>query len=327
MDATLPPHLRSPDDMVLRVEGLVVEYPATDHRVVQAVSNVSFDIGKGETLGLVGESGCGKSTTGRSVMMLPPPKAGSVRFAGRELTTLPRQELRRTRTSMQMIFQDPISSLNPRRRIRDIIGEGLVMWGHDDVPERVNDLMEQVGLDPQTIGGRRPHQLSGGQCQRVCIARALALGPDLLVCDEPVSALDVSVQAQILNLLEDLQSQYDLTFLFIAHDLAVVKSFSDRIAVMYLGKLCEIGPAEAVYAQPLHPYTHTLLEAVPVPDPHVVIEPLAVNGEMPSPLDPPSGCRFRTRCPRATDHCAGEEPLLREVLPSHYVACHFPLSV
>jgi len=319
-------HLRDSDDVVLRVEDLVVEYKVAGG-TVQAVSGISFDVQRGETLGLVGESGCGKSTTGRAVMMLPRPTGGSVRFEGREMTRLSDAELRRTRPRLQMIFQDPVSSLNPRRTIDKIVGEGLSIWKRAGARERVAEVIEAVGLDPDVVASRHPHEFSGGQCQRISIARVLALEPEIVICDEPVSALDVSVQAQILNLLEDMKTRYRLTLLFIAHDLAVVKNISDRIAVMYLGKLCEIGPSDEVYAHPRHHYTEALLEAVPIPDPNASIVPMAVRGEPPSPLSPPSGCRFRTRCPAARDRCVEEEPQLQEVGPGHFAACHFPARV
>ena len=223
-----------------------------------------------------------------------------------------------------MIFQDPISSLNPRRKVRDIVAEGFAIWGRKGDDHQIDSVLAAVGLDPEAVGDRHPHEFSGGQCQRIAIARALLLDPALIVCDEPVSALDVSVQAQILNLLKEMRDRYQLTLLFIAHDLAVVKNVSDRIAVMYLGKLCEVAPADELYRDPQHPYTDALLEAVPVPDPDVPIIPLEIAGDLPSPLDPPSGCRFRTRCPRAQPQCALEEPVMRAVAPDHYVACHFP---
>ena len=321
-------HLRQDEDVLLRVEHLVMEYPTGRHQKVHAVSDVSFDIKKGETLGLVGESGCGKSTVGRAIIQFPHPTSGTVMYDGSDLTKLHGQELRRKRAKLQMIFQDPISSLNPRRRIADIVGEGLAIWkprDGRDPKDIVTETMQAVGLDPDTVQGRRPHEFSGGQCQRISIARSLAIEPELLICDEPVAALDVSIQAQILNLLEDLKQQYGLTLIFIAHDLAVVKIISDRIIVMYLGKICEVGPADTLYAEPLHPYTRALLDSVPVPDPEVAVQPPAARGELPSPLNPPSGCRFRTRCPRAEQVCAEEEPIMRELVPGHYVACHFPL--
>jgi peptide/nickel transport system ATP-binding protein len=227
-----------------------------------------------------------------------------------------------------MIFQDPIASLNPRRRVSDIVAEGLSIWGMNSEQRRarVAEVMTAVGLDPELTGDRRPHQFSGGQCQRICIARSLALNPAMLICDEPVSALDVSVQAQILNLLEDMKQRYGLTMVFIAHDLAVVKNISDRVAVMYLGKLCEIGPADQLYRAPAHPYTRALLDAIPEPDPQQVVPVTSLSGELPSPMDPPSGCRFRTRCPRAGASCATSEPQVREVAQGQFVACHFPLA-
>ena len=320
-------HLRPEADIVLGVKHLVVEFTSRA-ATVHAVSDVSFDVVRGETLGLVGESGCGKSTTGRAVLQLPRPTSGSVQFEGRELTTMPSAELRRLRPRLQMIFQDPISSLNPRRKVFDIVAEPLAIAGiKDAVRHRVNSMLELVGLDPDA-GERRPHQFSGGQCQRISIARSLMLEPQLLVCDEPVSALDVSVQAQILNLLEDMKARYGLTMVFIAHDLAVVKNISDRVAVMYLGKLCEVASADGLYRAPLHPYTSALLASIPVPDPasrgHSAAKSL--SGDLPSPLAPPSGCRFRTRCPRAADRCAAEEPVMREMSPGHFAACHFPLD-
>jgi peptide/nickel transport system ATP-binding protein len=320
-------HLRDRDDIVLRVEHLVVQF-RTGKGTVHAVSDISFDLAAGETLGLVGESGCGKSTAARSIMQVPRPTSGHVWFEGTDLTTLDGKELRRTRPHLQMIFQDPISSLNPRRKVRDVIAEGLSIWGGKEDGDRVVDeVLRNVGLDPATVGDRRPHQFSGGQCQRICIARSLVLDPTVLICDEPVSALDVSVQAQILNLLEETKERYGLTLLFIAHDLAVVKNVSDRVAVMYLGKLCEIGPAEQIYERPAHPYTKALLEAVPEPDPDAVLGENVLAGDLPSPLDPPSGCRFRTRCPLAADVCAEEEPVLREMAPGQFAACHFAEQV
>jgi peptide/nickel transport system ATP-binding protein len=319
-------HLRTGDDLVLQVENLTVEFPLGKDLKVHAVSNISFDLARGETLGLVGESGCGKSTTGRAIMHLPPPTSGSVRFAGKDLTKLKAEELRRTRTQLQMIFQDPISSLNPRRKIKDIVGEGLSIWGRmdDEGRRRIDQVLSDVGLDPDSVGERRRHEFSGGQCQRICVARSLVLDPEVIICDEPVSALDVSVQAQILNLLEAMKARYDLTMVFIAHDLAVVKNISDRVAVMYLGKMCELAPSDTLYAEPAHPYTNALLASIPKPDPSALPNEATLTGELPSPIAPPSGCRFRTRCPRAEDRCAAEEPLMREVNTGHYVACHFP---
>jgi peptide/nickel transport system ATP-binding protein len=314
-------HLRDAGDSLLRAENLVVEFPVgSTGLVVHAVTDVSLDVKQGETLGLVGESGCGKSTTGRALMQLPRPTSGAVIYNGEDLTGLRGEDLRQVRPDMQMIFQDPISSLNPRRKVGDIVGEPLKIWKRgtaDEQRQKVYETLEAVGLDPEAAVGRRPHQFSGGQCQRICIARSLVLDPKLIICDEPVSALDVSVQAQILNLLEDMKARYGLTLVFIAHDLAVVKNISDRIAVMYLGKLCEVAPPDDLYHKPAHPYTAALLSSIPVPDPKVrPREGDTLAGELPSPLAPPSGCRFRTRCPKAQDMCLG-----------HYVACHFPLEV
>jgi peptide/nickel transport system ATP-binding protein len=321
--------LRDAETALLRVEHLGVEFPAGRGRTVHAVSDVSFDVYPGETLGLVGESGCGKSTTGRAIMQIVRPIAGSVKLAGREIVGSAGRALRDIRPEMQMIFQDPISSLNPRRRVGDIVGQPLEIWGRGDAPARtakVRELLDAVGLDPDTAIGRRPHQFSGGQCQRISIARAVALEPKLLICDEPVSALDVSVQAQIINLLEDMKARYGLTMIFIAHDLAVVKNVSDRVAVMYLGKLCEVAPPDQLYRHPVHPYTRALLAAIPVPDPTVRPRRAdAVGGEIPSPLDPPSGCRFRTRCPRVDARCAAEEPVMTAIGDGHFVACHHPV--
>ncbi len=319
------------EESLLRVEHLVMEFHAGARQRVHAVSDVSFDLRQGETLGLVGESGCGKSTTGRAVMQLPRPTSGSVRFDGEELTTLRRGALRGTRPRMQMIFQDPISSLNPRRRVVDIVAEPLAIWGTGRPAEReakVREVFDAVGLDVDAAGDRRPYQFSGGQCQRISIARSLMLDPKLLICDEPVSALDVSVQAQILNLLADTKQRYGLTMIFIAHDLAVVKNVSDRVAVMYLGKLCEVAGADDLYRYPAHPYTNALLASIPEPDPDArpSTNGAGLAGEVPSPLSPPSGCRFRTRCPRAQDRCAQEEPVMRQVRPDHFVACHFPVE-
>ncbi|MFK8023660.1 MAG: ABC transporter ATP-binding protein [Ilumatobacter sp.] len=322
-------HLRSTDDTLLQVTDLHVEFPAGGGRTVYAVSGISFDIVKGETLGLVGESGCGKSTTGRAVLQLPRPTRGSVDLAGTDLTSLPDATMRARRADVQMIFQDPISSLNPRRTIGEVVAEPLEVWGPKDKDaqwEKVAKMLDAVGIDPDVARYKRPHEFSGGQCQRISIARALVLEPELIICDEPVSALDVSVQAQILNLLEDLKAEYGLTLVFIAHDLAVVKNISDRVAVMYLGKMCELSESDELYEHPAHPYTRMLLESLPVPDPTIDIDDSDVNlGELPSPLAPPSGCRFRTRCDRASDVCATDEPTMRRVNDDHYVACHHPL--
>jgi peptide/nickel transport system ATP-binding protein len=324
-------HLRPSDQSLLRVENLVVEFPVGRSGLkVNAVTNISIDVMEGETLGLVGESGCGKSTTGKAIMQLPRTNSGQVLFDGADMTKLTGEELRKTRTRMKMIFQDPISSLNPRRRVEDIIGEGLRIWSigsEEEQEKKIDEAMLAVGLDPAQQRGRRPYQFSGGQCQRISIARAVVTDPKLIICDEPVSALDVSVQAQILNLLEDMKARYGLTLIFIAHDLAVVKNVSDRIVVMYLGKICEVGPPDMLYKQPSHPYTAGLLAAIPVPDPNVKPEERpALAGEIPSPVAPPSGCRFRTRCPKAQDRCAAEEPEIREMATGQFVACHFPLA-
>ncbi|MHB8594438.1 MAG: ABC transporter ATP-binding protein [Acidimicrobiales bacterium] len=316
------------DDVLLRVEHLVVEFGSGARRV-RAVSDVSFDVAPGETLGLVGESGCGKSTTGRAVAQIERPKSGSVRFDGAELTSLSGGALRRAGTKLQMVFQDPISSLNPRRRVLDAVIEPLALWRigtKDERREKARRMLEAVGIDADDAGGRRPTEFSGGQCQRISIARALMLEPRLLICDEPVSSLDVSVQAQILNLLADLKAQHGLTLVFIAHDLAVIKNVSDRVAVMYLGKLCEVASPDDLYQHPAHHYSAALLASIPDPDPSVAAALAPLGGELPSPTDPPSGCRFRTRCPRAERRCAEEEPELRAVGAGHFVACHFPLS-
>jgi len=318
-------HLRPGDDPILQVHDLVVEFPVGRRQIVHAVSEVSIDLLHGETLGVVGESGCGKTTLGRAIMQLQRPDAGSVRYGDAELTGLTGEPLAKARSTMQMIFQDPVSSLNPRRRVRDIVREGLEIWGDADGPwsaVRVEEIMNAVGLGGDDVADRRPHEFSGGQCQRICIARALVMDPDVLLLDEPVSALDVSVQAQILNLLEDLKQEFDLAMVFVSHDLAVVRNISDRVMVMYLGKVCEVATTEQVFDEPAHPYTRALLASIPghpfdLPPAHELI-----SGELPSPIDPPSGCRFRTRCPLATERCAAEEPRLREVATGQFVACH-----
>jgi len=328
MAGTGKAHLRDTDDVLLRIEDLEVEFH-TSSGTVFAVSGISLDVRKGETLGLVGESGCGKSTTGRAIMQLPPPNAGRVLFEGVDLASLSGSELRSVRTRLQFIFQDPISSLNPRRRVKDIVAEPLRIWKRGTDAEqrtRVAEVLDAVGLDPEVASNKRPHEFSGGQCQRISIARSLVLDPSVIICDEPVSALDVSVQAQILNLLEDMKARYGLTLVFIAHDLAVVKNISDRVAVMYLGKICEVAGPDVLYSTPAHPYTAALLRSIPVPDPTVApAEAGLLTGDLPSPIDPPSGCRFRTRCPIARERCALEEPKVRAVGDDHYVACHFPL--
>ena len=321
---------------LLEVSNLVQEFTVRDRGgakagVVHAVSDVSFTLAAGETLGLVGETGSGKSTLARAILQAPAPKSGSVRFRGVELVGLKRRPLIEARRHVQMVFQDPFGSLNPKWRVRDLVAEPLVAFGVGSRGERrarVDELLELVGLDPGRFGARRPRELSGGQAQRVAIARALALDPALIICDEPVSSLDVLIRAQVLNLIERLRTELGLAYLFIAHDLALVKQVSDRVAVMYLGKLVEIGPAESLYREPLHPYTVALLASIPSPDPAAPRRPVGdtITGELPSPLDPPSGCRFRTRCPRAQDVCASVEPPLRRLADGHFAACHFPVS-
>lgn len=293
---------------------------------VRAVDGLTFDIKEGETLGLVGESGCGKSTTGRAIIQLYRPTSGEVRFDGTDLATLEEKELHRLRRDLQMIFQDPYASLNPRMTVGDIIAEPLIV--HDlasgkDRQRQVQELMDVVGLDPRFIR-RYPHEFSGGQRQRIGIARALASEPRFIVCDEPISALDVSIQAQIMNLMEDLQREFGLTYLFIAHDLAAVRHISDRIAVMYLGKLAELADGASIYTNPLHPYTEALISAVPIPDPEIERkrEQIVLEGDVPSPLNPPMGCVFHTRCPYAFERCALEVPRFQEAEEGHFVACH-----
>ena len=322
-------HLRE-GDKVLSVEDLVVEFHVGRHATVKAVSGISFDVLRGETLGIVGESGCGKSTTGRAIMQIPKPTSGSVVFEGDDLTALESSALREARTKVQMIFQDPVSALNPRRTVRDSVMEPLEIWGRGTKTERselVDEILESVGIDPARAAESRPHQFSGGQCQRISVARALVLDPTLIICDEPVSALDVSVQAQVLNLLEDLKEKYGLTLVFIAHDLAVVKNISDRVAVMYLGKLCEVASSDDLYARPAHPYTNILLDSIPEPDPDADHSSAAIIGEPPSPVNPPTGCRFHPRCKYADEICTQEEPVLQPMGLDHFVACHHPVEV
>ncbi|MCM3033791.1 ABC transporter ATP-binding protein [Niallia sp. MER 6] len=294
---------------------------------VKAVDGLDFSIYPGETISLVGESGCGKSTTGRAIVKLDPPTDGSVLFEGKDMADLSKGELRKIRTQMQIIFQDPYSSLNPRKRIGDLLAEPLLahkLASKEEVNKKVDQMLETVGLT-KFHKGRYPHEFSGGQRQRIGIARALMLNPKLIVCDEPVSALDVSIQAQVLNLLKDLQKEFNLTYLFIAHGLGAVKYISDRIAVMYLGKIVELGKTGDIFARPKHPYTQALLSAYPIPNPHLRDrERIVVEGDVPSPANPPKGCRFYTRCPFAANICREQEPVLSG--DSHTVACHFPLS-
>lgn len=316
-------HLRDTDDVLVRVENMVVEFPISGG-TVHAVSDVSFDLVEGETLGIVGESGCGKSTTARATIQLPKPTSGSVWFKGQDISKLSDEEMRQIRPEFQMIFQDPISSLNPRRTVTEIISEGLKVWGPNDswTLDTVPELMESVGIDPR-YGERKPHQFSGGQCQRISIARALVLDPKVIICDEPVSALDVSVQAQILNLLEDMKARYGVSLMFISHDLSVVKNISDRVMVMYMGKTCEIAGSDELFEKPVHHYTRALMAAIPGAE--VNVEEQILEGELPSAINPPTGCRFNTRCPAATDKCRTEEPQITEVSLNHYVACHHPV--
>ncbi len=324
-----------PGEALLSARHIVQEFVVRDYGgvkggVVQAVSDVSLEVMPGETVGVVGETGSGKSTLARSLLQAPPPKSGQVIFGGTDLTRLSRRRLLDARRQMQMVFQDPFGSLDPRWRVNDIVEEPLVAYQVGSGAERrrrVAEVLELVGLDQASYGSRRPRELSGGQCQRVAIARAVALSPALIICDEAVASLDVLMQAQVLNLFERLRAELGLSYLFIAHDLSLVKQVSDRVAVMYLGKLCEVGPAEDVYRAPLHPYTRALLASVPSPDRAVRTRAGdAIHGEPPSPIHPPSGCRFRTRCPRARDRCAAEEPQLTGPDGGQAVACHFPLE-
>jgi len=321
------------NNVLLHVEDLMMHFPIyrgvfqRQVGAVHAVDGISFDVKRGETLGLVGESGCGKSTTGRTILQLYKPTSGKVVFENTDLVALKGEEMRRTRRKMQMIFQDPYASLNPRMTVADIVGEPLMVHNvatGREITERVAHLLELVNLSP-SFANRYPHEFSGGQRQRIGVARALALQPSFIICDEPISALDVSIQAQVVNLLEELQEQFDLTYLFIAHDLSMVRHISKRVAVMYLGIIVELAERDELYRQPLHPYTQALLSAVPIPDPvadarrkRVILE-----GDVPSPVNPPSGCRFRTRCPLAEKICAEVRPDFRELKPGHFSACHF----
>lgn len=320
---------------LLKVEHLHKEFPTGSSfmggkfskKVVSAVNDLSFEIRAGETFGLVGESGCGKSTTGRAIMHLDPPTSGKVYFEGRDISKMNKKELKAMRREMQFIFQDPYASLNPRMTIGEIISEPMVIHGigtPEERIERVRELLDVVGLNPEHIN-RYPHEFSGGQRQRVGIARSFILRPKLIICDEPVSALDVSIQAQVLNLLKDLQKQYGTAYLFIAHDLSVVQHISDRVAVMYLGKMVELSDWKSLYAEPNHPYTQALLSAVPIPDPDVQQnrKRIILAGDPPSPIDPPSGCRFHTRCPIAQAKCSEETPEFREIGEGHFCACHY----
>jgi oligopeptide transport system ATP-binding protein len=321
------------NNTLLRVEDLVMHFPIyrgflqRQVGAVRAVDGISFDVKRGETLGLVGESGCGKSTTGRAVLQLYRPTSGEVQFDGVDLTRLKGENLRKMRRKMQMIFQDPYGSLNPRMTVGEIIGEPLIVHNianEKQANERVKQLLELVRMNP-SFSNRYPHEFSGGQRQRIGVARALALQPSFIVCDEPISALDVSIQAQVINLLEELQEQFNLTYLFIAHDLSIVRHLADRVAVMYLGVIVELAARDELYSKPLHPYTQALLSAVPIPDPiaEAKRERIILTGDVPSPVNPPSGCRFRTRCPFAEEVCSQSRPEFREIRPGHFVACFF----
>ncbi|GHH98481.1 ABC transporter ATP-binding protein [Neobacillus kokaensis] len=315
---------------LLEIRNLKTYYPVKGgffkHTVghVKAVDNISFEIKRGETLGLVGESGCGKSTAGRTILRLLKPTDGKILFDGKDITNISGKHLREIRKDMQMVFQDPYASLNPMQMVGDIIAEPIYNYtkkSKEDLKKEVMDLLEKVGLPPDAYY-KYAHEFSGGQRQRIGIARALALRPKMIIADEPVSALDVSVQSQVLNLLKDLQKEFDLTFLFIAHDLSVVKHMSDRIGVMYLGNMAELADKKSLYAEPLHPYTKALISAIPSPDPRQKKERIILTGDVPSPINPPSGCPFHPRCPMAMEECSKTKPVLKEVRPSHRVACH-----
>lgn len=321
------------NEVLLHVDDLKMHFPIyrgvfqRQVGAVRAVDGVSFDVKRGETLGLVGESGCGKSTTGRTILQLYKPTAGEVVFDGTDLVHLKGEQMRQMRRRMQMIFQDPYASLNPRMTVAQLVGEPLMVHSvatGAEIQERVEHLLELVNLNP-AFAGRYPHEFSGGQRQRIGVARALALQPSFIICDEPISALDVSIQAQVVNLLEELQEQFNLTYLFIAHDLSMVKHISDRVAVMYLGVIVELASRDELYSKPLHPYTQALLSAVPIPDPvaDAKRQRVILQGDVPSPANPPSGCRFRTRCPIAEAVCAETRPEFREIRPGHFVACFF----
>ena len=316
-------------EVLLRVEDLIVEYKGSRSGTVQAVAGVSFEIKSGETVAVVGESGCGKSSLAKGVMQLVETKSGKVVLDGTEFSSLKGEELRRARPKMQMIFQDSVASLDPHLTVRALVEQPMKVWHKGTEAERkakVDELLRSVNLDPEIVGNRKPTEFSGGQCQRVSIARALSLEPKLLVCDEPVSSLDVSIQSQILNIIQNMKKRYGLSLLFISHDLSVVRAISDRVIVMYLGKICEVSTPQKIVNSPAHHYTRALVASVPVPDPTVGRRRAAIEGEPPSPVNPPSGCRFRTRCAAATALCAEQEPQLREVTPGQFVACHHPIA-
>ena len=315
-------------EVLLRVEDLIVEYKGSRSGTVQAVAGVSFEIKSGETVAVVGESGCGKSSLAKGVMQLVETKSGKVVLDGTEFSSLKGEELRRARPKMQMIFQDSVASLDPHLTVRALVEQPMKVWHKGTEAERkakVDELLRSVNLDPEIVGNRKPTEFSGGQCQRVSIARALSLEPKLLVCDEPVSSLDVSIQSQILNIIQNMKKRYGLSLLFISHDLSVVRAISDRVIVMYLGKICEVSTPQKIVSSPAHHYTRALVASVPVPDPKIGRRPAVIEGEPPSPANPPSGCRFRTRCAAATALCAEQEPQLREVSLGQFVACHHPI--